>query len=149
MTDISRRTTVRAFLGAGISLAAFGCTQQQSAPPAAAPPAAAAPPPAAPAAPFPPQAAGGELRRAFTPSDIALYRDCINKTMRAPVNRVWRWSNPESGNSGSMAAITPPEAAAGQTCRSFRETITLKDGRTDTIIGRACQKADGSWDISA
>jgi surface antigen len=69
--------------------------------------------------------------------------------LRAPVNRVWRWSNPDLDNSGSMAAITPPLVVSGQTCRSFRETITLKDGRSNTIAGRACQKADGSWDITA
>jgi surface antigen len=48
-----------------------------------------------------------------------------------------------------MAATSPPQATAGQTCRSFRETIALKDGRTDTFDARACQRADGSWEITA
>jgi hypothetical protein len=161
MTEISRRSACHTLLGASLSLAAFGCAQDEARTPAPPPqpspgaapsPSAAPAPEAAPsprAAPSPQANEPAALRRAFTASDRAMYRDCLNKTMRAPTGRVWRWRNPESGNGGSMAASSPPQQAAGQTCRSFTETITLRDGRTNTFNGRACQRADGSWDIAA
>jgi surface antigen len=135
-----------------MGLAVFGCSQYSDRAAAPAMPAGSPPtsPRAAPPASSAPQAAGAELRAAFTDSDRVLYQDCINKTMRAPVGRVWRWRNPQSGNGGSMAPTSAPQVASnGQTCRSFNETITLNNGRTETLNGQACQRADGSWSIVA
>jgi len=143
MDQISRRSALTTLLGATVAVTGFGCAESPGRP--------AAPPPAAPpsAPPQGPAVGGAALRQAFTDSDRALYQDCINKTMRAPVGRVWRWRNPRSGNGGSMAPTSPPQFAGGQTCRTFNETITLKDGRSETFSGQACQRADGSWNIVA
>jgi surface antigen len=89
------------------------------------------------------------MRRAFTPSDWAMYRDCINKTMNAPTGREWRWHNPQSGNGGFMATTSPQVVIRGQACRNFEETITLSDGRRESLNGRACKRSDGSWEIVA
>jgi surface antigen len=152
MNSISRRSAFGVLGGSAAAVALFGCAQDASRTAAPAPPQAspAAAPSATPAQPWTPTAAGAELRAAFTESDRALYQDCINKTMRAPVGRVWRWRNPQSGNGGSMVPTSAAQAASsGQICRSFRETITLKDGRAETLTGQACQRADGSWNIVA
>jgi surface antigen len=153
MHMISRRSGLSLMIGGLAALS--GCSQVENRPPApaaAAPPA--TPPPAAPrAAPAPaarPEARGAVFRRAFTPSDWAMYRDCINKTMNAPgTGREWRWHNPQSGNGGFMATTSRPAMVRGQTCRNFEETITLSDGRRESLNGRACKRADGSWEIVA
>ncbi len=88
------------------------------------------------------------LRRALTPEDLTINRNCINKTLtEAPTGKTWDWKNPKSGNHGTVTPTTNPERVAGRMCRSFRETITLKNGRSQTINGRACQNRDGSWDM--
>jgi surface antigen len=161
MPAISRRSGFGLAIGGLVALS--GCTQMEKRPPAAAAPAApppAAPPPAAVAPPAAPQTAaapvarprarGAALRRAFTPSDWAMYRDCVNKTMSAPgTGREWRWHNPQSGNGGFMATTSPQVAIRGQACRNFEETITLSDGRRESLNGRAGKRADGSWEIVA
>jgi len=47
----------------------------------------------------------------------------------------------------AAAAPTPlaPQAASGP-CREFRTTQTL-EGRSQTLVGRACRQSDGSWRI--
>ncbi len=56
------------------------------------------------------------------------------------------WSNPDSGNSGS---ITPPRTTytdSGQPCREYQQTVTI-GGKTQQAYGTACREADGSWRI--
>jgi hypothetical protein len=92
----------------------------------------------------------GGLKAQFTPGDREMNRKCFNKTMsEAPNGKTWDWKNPKSGNSGTVTPTSPLKREAGQACRTFNETVTLKDGRTETINGRACKKADGSWEVTA
>ena len=55
------------------------------------------------------------------------------------------WSNPDSGNSGT---ITPTNTYqnAGQPCREYTQTINI-GGRQEQAHGRACRGADGTWRI--
>jgi surface antigen len=90
------------------------------------------------------------LKAQLTPGDREMNRKCIDKTLsEAPKGKTWSWKNPKSGNSGTVTPTSPPQRQAGQTCRTFDETVTLKDGRSEQISGRACKKADGSWEIAA
>ena len=90
------------------------------------------------------------LRAQLTPGDREMNRKCINKTMtEAPTGATWKWNNPKTGNGGTVTPTTPPTRHSGEVCRDFTETLTLKDGRTETVNGRACRKADGSWSIVA
>ena len=143
MIEISRRSAVTSLVLGGLSLAALGCASDTGYRPVAAAP---QPPPAGPP---PGTAASGNLRRAFTASDRAMYAKCINETMsKAPVGRTWTWKNSQSGNGGTVTPTSPPQRVANQMCRTFSETITLKDGQNEKLDGRACQKADGSWEIA-
>ena len=62
------------------------------------------------------------------------------------------WRNAKSGNRGT---VTPTSAkyratsgkARGRICRNFSETITLANGKSETIRGQRCQKADGGWEF--
>lgn len=55
------------------------------------------------------------------------------------------WSNPDSGNSGS---ITPTKTvynpSTNQPCREYTSTVTI-DGQLETITGTACRRPDGTW----
>jgi surface antigen len=90
------------------------------------------------------------LKAQFTPGDREMNRKCINKTLsEAPNGKTWTWKNPKTGNGGTVTPTSPLQREAGQACRTFNETVTLKDGRSEQISGRACKKADGSWQITA
>ena len=90
------------------------------------------------------------LKAELTAGDREMNRKCINKTMtEAPTGATWKWNNPKTGNGGTVKPTTPATRHSGETCRDFTETLTLKDGRTETVNGRACRKADGSWSIVA
>ncbi len=45
-------------------------------------------------------------------------------------------------------AAEATRSSEGQVCRTFTETITLANGRTETINGKRCQGADGSWSFA-
>jgi surface antigen len=91
----------------------------------------------------------GGLKAELTPGDRAINRKCINKTLNeAPTGKPYTWRNPETGNGGTVTPTSKPQRHNGEVCRSFKETITLKDGRTETINSRACKQADGSWSIA-
>lgn len=56
------------------------------------------------------------------------------------------WSNPDSGNSGT---VTPQEVYAndqGEDCRQFETTVHV-EGEERTANGTACKTADGEWQI--
>lgn len=57
------------------------------------------------------------------------------------------WSNPNTGNSGSVTPTTNAYVAqGGETCREFQQTVAA-GGSSDTAKGRACKQADGSWKV--
>jgi surface antigen len=56
------------------------------------------------------------------------------------------WQNPDSGHSGSVTPTRTYEAANGQYCREFQQTVTV-GGQTEQAYGTACRQPDGSWKI--
>lgn len=62
------------------------------------------------------------------------------------VGQASTWSNPDSGNSGTITPVKTYQTAAGDPCREYQQTVTI-GGRTETAYGRACRQADGSWKI--
>ncbi|MBK19646.1 MAG: hypothetical protein CMM52_12500 [Rhodospirillaceae bacterium] len=64
-----------------------------------------------------------------------------------PVGQTSSWSNPDSGNSGTVTPTrTLASADTGQPCREYQQTVTI-DGKTEQAYGRACRQPDGSWQI--
>lgn len=89
------------------------------------------------------------IKDSLTPEDRTINGKCIAKTMKeAPTGATWKWNNPKSGNGGSVTPTSGAKRHGGKLCRDMIETITLKDGRTETIKARACQAKDGSWSIA-
>ena len=92
---------------------------------------------------------GGGLKAQLTPGDREMNRKCIDKTLNeAPTGKTWRWKNPKTGNGGTVTPTSPRRREGTALCRTFDETVTLKDGRSEKISARACRKPDGSWTIA-
>jgi hypothetical protein len=145
MTDLlSRRAALTSLLAATVSVAGLASVARADAPGGVekAPPKSRGPG-------HPAQTRPNGLKAFLTPADRDMNSKCINKTLtEAPTGRTWNWSNPKTGNKGSVTPTTRAQRHNGQTCRNFRETITLKDGRSETVESRACRNADGGWTIS-
>ena len=56
------------------------------------------------------------------------------------------WSNPDSGNSGTITPVRTSYTDSGQPCREFQQTVTI-GGETQQAYGTACRQADGAWHI--
>jgi surface antigen len=56
------------------------------------------------------------------------------------------WRNPDSGNSGTITPTQTYQAAGGQWCREYQQTVTV-GGKTQEAFGTACRQPDGSWKI--
>ncbi|MDH3639009.1 MAG: RT0821/Lpp0805 family surface protein [Gammaproteobacteria bacterium] len=69
-----------------------------------------------------------------------------NALEHSRAGEVTRWTNPDSGHSGSVAPVRTYQNAQGQYCREFQQTITV-GGQTEQGHGTACRQPDGSWRI--
>jgi len=58
------------------------------------------------------------------------------------------WTNPDSGNSGTVTPTKTYQLANGQYCREYRQTIVV-GGEQHQAYGTACRQADGSWKIQS
>ncbi|MGH6717746.1 MAG: RT0821/Lpp0805 family surface protein [Alphaproteobacteria bacterium] len=64
----------------------------------------------------------------------------------APSGQSSTWSNPDSGNSGTFTPTSTYQAASGEYCREYQQTVTV-GGQTEAAYGTACRQPDGSWKI--
>lgn len=68
-----------------------------------------------------------------------------NDAMRAPVGEEIVWDNPRSGNSGYTVANRQGSLpSTGQICREYTTKIKV-GGKSETLVGTACQNPDGTW----
>lgn len=87
----------------------------------------------------PTQALGVEDRkRLLTARANALER---NKTGQAT-----NWSNPKTGNRGTVVPTRTYKSGNGADCREFQQTTTVS-GATDLAYGASCRASDGIWKI--
>lgn len=56
------------------------------------------------------------------------------------------WSNPDSGNSGTVAAGETYKNDTGEDCRTFETTVQV-DGEDRTAEGTACRTPGGEWQV--
>lgn len=63
----------------------------------------------------------------------------------APIGESVTWSNPDTGNHGTVVATSEGIANDGRTCREFRHTVTV-EGRAEDAFGTACLGSDGEWE---
>jgi len=94
-------------------------------------------------------AIGSEIGRRLDERDRQMYAQTATYAAESgPVGQQQVWTNPQSGNRGTVTPTSQTYAGNdGRQCRNFQETITLKDGKTETVNGRRCKNADGSWEF--
>lgn len=94
---------------------------------------------------------GSEIGRRLDERDRQLYAERVQYTAESgATGQQQTWSNPQSGNRGTVTPTSNVyKGAGGRDCRDFTETITLKDGQTETVKGRRCKNADGSWEFQS
>ena len=69
------------------------------------------------------------------------------QAIAAPIGETIAWSNPDSGNSGTVTPVRDgTERESGAYCREFQQTVTV-GGRSEEAYGQACRKEDGTWEI--
>ena len=78
--------------------------------------------------------------------DRQMLRTTYQRTLEtAPTNQAMTWSNPDSGNSGSVMA-TRTYYTETTVCREYTQEIMV-GGTKQQGYGTACRMADGSWKI--
>lgn len=88
---------------------------------------------------------GSELGKALDERDLEQAEQTAQDSLENnPSGVSSTWSNPDSGNSGSVTPTATYQTAEGTDCREFESTVNV-DGKTETTQGRACRQADGSW----
>lgn len=65
----------------------------------------------------------------------------------APTGRSKTWTNPDTGNRYSVQPTRTYHNAQQQPCREYR-TEALIGGKQETVYGKACRQADGSWKVA-
>jgi len=89
---------------------------------------------------------GSEVGRSLDKADIAYAQRANTQAHTAPIGEEIAWSNPETGNSGSVIATNEGQDSTGNYCREYQQTIYV-GGRQEQGYGIACQQPDGSWQI--
>lgn len=90
---------------------------------------------------------GSEIGRTMDEVDRQRAQQAYTRATTAPVGQTITWSNPETGNYGT---VTPTREgtrqATGEYCREFQQTVTV-GGKQEQAYGVACRKPDGSWEV--
>lgn len=88
---------------------------------------------------------GGSLDRA----DQAYLNRAQDQALEAPVGQTISWSNPESGNYGTVTPTrTGTDTRTGAYCREY-QTEVIVGGESQVGYGTACRMPDGDWKISS
>lgn len=90
---------------------------------------------------------GRELGKSLDAKDKAKMVEAEDIAHASPVGETVRWSNPDSGNSGTVTPVREGRSSqTGTTCREYQTTVSV-DGKNEEGFGTACQQADGSWKV--
>jgi len=80
-------------------------------------------------------------------ADRQILKDTFNAALNdAADGETVRWSNPDSGNNGTIEVLDTHEDY-GTTCRSVR-TFTQADGREGGGVYRLCRADDDTWQFA-
>ena len=63
-----------------------------------------------------------------------------------PDGQTTSWTNPNSGNSGSVTPVSAYTPSGNNFCREYQTEVTV-EGKTQSAYGTACRRPDGTWEI--
>ena len=89
---------------------------------------------------------GSQIGKSLDNADRSALGNATYQAQNAPIGEPVSWSNPDSGNSGSVTATRDGYSASGKYCREFQQTVYI-DGKEEVGYGTACKQDDGSWKI--
>ena len=90
---------------------------------------------------------GSEVGKTLDNADKAAMQQSSQYALEATkVGHTSDWSNPDSGNSGTVTPTKTYQTAAGEYCREYQQTVTV-GGKTQDAYGTACRQADGTWNV--
>lgn len=89
---------------------------------------------------------GNKVAQGMTAQDRGYYEGAASRAASAPVGQQIVWSNPQSGNQGSITPVREGRDSGGNACREYQQTVTI-GGKTERAYGTACKQPDGSWKI--
>ena len=90
---------------------------------------------------------GSEVGKSLGRTDRLYAEDAVQKSLgTSPARQTSRWSNTDTGHTGTFTPVNTYRSADGLQCRDYDQSITI-DGRTDDVYGTACLTDGGSWRI--
>ncbi|CAK0777127.1 17 kDa surface antigen [Azospirillaceae bacterium] len=79
-------------------------------------------------------------------ADQSAFQQAALRAYATPINENITWSNPQTGNHGSVVSIREGWSQSGMWCREFQHTVSSGE-RKNSGFGTACRQRDGSWQI--
>lgn len=89
---------------------------------------------------------GSEIGRTMDEVDRQKAESAYQRATTAPVGDTITWSNPNTGNSGSVTPTREGTSTTGAYCREFQQTVII-GGKEEQAYGTACRQPDGAWEI--
>lgn len=91
---------------------------------------------------------GSEIGKSLDKADMMYMERAEQQAYQSPIGETITWSNPESGNSGSVTPTRDGYADSGRYCREFKQIIYV-GGEEKEAIGTACriEGSDDEWEI--
>ncbi len=90
---------------------------------------------------------GNQIGSSLDAADRAAYNSASQRALEtAQPGQSLPWTNPQSGNSGTITPKNQYKNAQGDYCREYNQTIKV-GGKTEKGYGTACRQPDGSWKI--
>ncbi|MGI9307339.1 MAG: RT0821/Lpp0805 family surface protein [Gammaproteobacteria bacterium] len=79
---------------------------------------------------------------------LAMHKATLNALEHSKSNSAVSWSNPDSGNTGSVTPTNAYQMADGNYCREYTSMVEVS-GESETAYGSACRQPDGNWMIAS
>jgi len=90
---------------------------------------------------------GSEVGKSLDRADVAAMHQTNQTALESGrTGQVSEWHNPDTGASGTVTPQRTYQAASGQYCREFQQTVSI-GGKTENAYGTACRQPDGSWKV--
>ena len=89
---------------------------------------------------------GSEIGRTMDEVDRQKAQTAYQKATVAPVGETITWSNPNTGNKGTVTPTREGTSTTGAYCREFQQTVII-GGKEEQAYGVACRQPDGAWEI--
>lgn len=90
---------------------------------------------------------GSEVGKSLDRADKLAMEQTSQRTLEdEPTGTTGEWTNPDSGNAGTITPTRTFQKTDGQYCREYQQTITV-GGQLEEAYGTACRQPDGTWQI--